>query len=175
MATVFNSSSMTTPSPEHTMAQHISFPNSLLGPVQPFSQSHIMTRHNHTNCFSQLPAENVATETQTQAVVTTSKSTSPVGNVMPPMASSILKRRAKALSEGRRQDAKLSDTERRIIRRLRNRESAERCRLRRAERARILRWELVMMEEENKRLTEISERYRNTISCLEEIVRSLAS
>lgn len=179
MSAVSNPISMTTPSLEHPVDQHISFSNALLGSIQPFTaqpfaKSHLMTTYTRTNCRPQIPAENVASHTRMQAVATTTKPTLPMENVMHPTASSILERRAKALSEGRRQDAKLSETERRIIRHLRNRESAERCRLRRAERARILRQKLVMMENENKRLTELSKRYRNTISCLEEIIRSLA-
>eukprot|EP00172_Hildenbrandia_rubra_P003913 Plantae.Rhodophyta-Hildenbrandia_rubra.ctg695.p1 GENE.Plantae.Rhodophyta-Hildenbrandia_rubra.ctg695~~Plantae.Rhodophyta-Hildenbrandia_rubra.ctg695.p1 ORF type:complete len:500 (-),score=95.51 Plantae.Rhodophyta-Hildenbrandia_rubra.ctg695:2726-4225(-) len=53
--------------------------------------------------------------------------------VLPETAEEIIERRARALREGRKEAAKLNDTERRKVRRFRNRQSAERCRDRKLE------------------------------------------
>lgn len=74
------------------------------------------------------------------------------------------------MAEGRRQDAKLTEAERRIVRRLRNRESAERCRLRRVEQARLLERKMVTMKQENERLVGQVEQYQATVSQLEQII-----
>lgn len=90
--------------------------------------------------------------------------------VMPPSAKSILERREKAIREGRRKDAKLSETERRILRRLRNRESAERCRQRREEQAKDLQERIKTMQLENNRLVEMAGHYKQTIQRLENMI-----
>lgn len=90
--------------------------------------------------------------------------------VMPPSAKSILERREKAIREGRRKDAKLSETERRILRRLRNRESAERCRQRREEQAKELQERIKTMQLENNRLVEMAGHYKQTIHRLEKMI-----
>lgn len=95
--------------------------------------------------------------------------------VMPPSAKSILERREKAIREGRRKDAKLTETERRILRRLRNRESAERCRLRRVQQAAMLEKKIETMQVENKRLVEQAEEYQRTIQRLERVIREFSA
>ena len=93
---------------------------------------------------------------------------------MPPSAKSILERREKAIREGRRKDAKLTETERRILRRLRNRESAERCRLRRVQQAAQLEKRIETMQIENDRLVAIAEEYEKTIRRLEHIIANFS-
>lgn len=89
---------------------------------------------------------------------------------MPPSAKSILERRERAIREGRRKDAKLTEYERRVLRRLRNRESAERCRLRRLEEAAKLEQRMKLMQEENDRLIERASRYEQTILQLHALI-----
>lgn len=98
-----------------------------------------------------------------------------VAVVMPPSAKSILERREKAIREGRRKDAKLSEVERRILRRLRNRESAERCRLRRVQQALALEKKIESMQVENKRLIKQAEEYLITIRKLETVIEQFSA
>lgn len=93
-----------------------------------------------------------------------------VSVVMPPSAKSILERRERAIREGRRKDAKLTESERRILRRLRNRESAERCRLRRVQQAVQLEQKIASMQVENKRLVAMVDKYEKTIKRLERVI-----
>lgn len=95
--------------------------------------------------------------------------------VMPPSAKSILERRERAIREGRRKDAKLTDAERRILRRLRNRESAERCRLRRVQQASQLEKKIESMQVENKRLVAMAEQYEKTIKRLERVIADFSA
>lgn len=95
--------------------------------------------------------------------------------VMPPSAKSILERRERAIREGRRKDAKLTDAERRILRRLRNRESAERCRLRRVQQAAQLERKIETMQVENNRLVAMAEDYERTIKRLEKVIEDFNS
>lgn len=99
-------------------------------------------------------------------------STSHIGTagVMQPSAKSLLERREKAMREGRRKDAKFSDVERRIVRRLRNRESAERCRLRRLQQALLLESRVDCMQKENERLLSDVARYKFVIQRYEGII-----
>lgn len=90
--------------------------------------------------------------------------------VMQPTAKSILERRERAIREGRRREAKLSDSERRILRRLRNRESAERCRLRRVEQAAKLEDKIATIQQENDRLRLQATQYENQIKKLEAVI-----
>lgn len=116
-------------------------------------------------CTQQTPAaKQVAKKVKTE--------TKPV--VMPPSAKSILERREKAIREGRRKDAKLSETERRILRRLRNRESAERCRLRRVQQACQLEEKIECMQIENDRLCALAEDYEKTIKRLEKVIHDFS-
>lgn len=94
---------------------------------------------------------------------------------MPPSAKSILERREKAIREGRRKDAKLTEAERRILRRLRNRESAERCRLRRVQQAAQLEKKIESMQLENDRLVAMAEEYENTIQRLETLIENFSN
>lgn len=96
-------------------------------------------------------------------------------SVMPPSAKSILERRERAIREGRRKDAKLTDAERRILRRLRNRESAERCRLRRVQQAVQLEKKIESMQVENKRLVAMAEQYEKTIKRLERVIADFSA
>lgn len=102
------------------------------------------------------------------------KTESNVVSVMPPSAKTILERRAKAMREGRRKDAKLTEAERRIVRRLRNRESAERCRLRRVRQAAMMEQRMVQMQHENERLTAEAESYRKAISHYQSIIATFS-
>ena len=90
--------------------------------------------------------------------------------VMPPTAKSILERRERAIREGRRHEAKLSDAERRILRRLRNRESAERCRLRRLEQANQLENKISSLQCENDELRKQAADYEHRIKELQAII-----
>lgn len=90
--------------------------------------------------------------------------------VMPPTAKSILERREKAIREGRRHEAKLSDEERRILRRLRNRESAERCARRKQEQASVLAKRITHLEKENVELRGMAEYYEREIRALESVL-----
>jgi bZIP transcription factor len=87
--------------------------------------------------------------------------------VMPPTAKSILERRERAIREGRRHEAKLNSEERRILRRLRNRESAERCARRKLEEAEQLANKISDLERENLRLRLIATQYENEVFELE--------
>lgn len=87
--------------------------------------------------------------------------------VMPPTAKSILERRERAIREGRRHDARLSSEERRIVRRLRNRESAERCAKRKTEEAEQMSRRIACLEEENEHLRRVASQYEAEISSLE--------
>lgn len=95
-------------------------------------------------------------------------------SVMQPSAKTILERRAKAMREGRRKDAKLTEAERRIVRRLRNRESAERCRLRRVHQAAMMEQRMVHMQQENERLVAEAESYRKAISHYQSIIANFS-
>lgn len=88
--------------------------------------------------------------------------------VMPPTAKSILERRERAIREGRRHEARLNSEERRILRRLRNRESAERCAKRKLEEADQLAEKIAELERENLRLRSIAVQYENAVVKLEE-------
>lgn len=90
------------------------------------------------------------------------------GKVMPPTAKSILERRERAIREGRRHEAKLSSEERRILRRLRNRESAERCAKRKAEEADLLARKIDELERENARLRSVAAQFETAVSKLEQ-------
>lgn len=87
--------------------------------------------------------------------------------VMPPTAKSILERRERAIREGRRHEAKLSSEERRIVRRLRNRESAERCAKRKTEEAEQMSRRIACLEEENQTLRMLASEYEAEISSIE--------
>lgn len=88
--------------------------------------------------------------------------------VMPPTAKSILERRERAIREGRRHEAKLNGEERRILRRLRNRESAERCAKRKAEEADLLTRKIDDLERENARLRSVAAQFESAVLKLEE-------
>jgi bZIP transcription factor len=86
---------------------------------------------------------------------------------LPPTAKSILERRERAIREGRRHEAKLTQEERRILRRLRNRESAERCARRKSEESDALSDRILLLERENTRLRQVSVHYQAHIARLE--------
>lgn len=88
--------------------------------------------------------------------------------VMPPTAKSILERRERAIREGRRHEAKLNSEERRILRRLRNRESAERCAKRKAEEADLLARNIDELERENARLRSVAAQFESAVLKLEQ-------
>jgi bZIP transcription factor len=90
--------------------------------------------------------------------------------VMPPTAKSILERRERALREGRRNEARLNDEERRILRRLRNRESAERCARRKNEQAQLMSMKIEHLESENIQLRSLAQEYEAEISKLEKVL-----
>lgn len=89
---------------------------------------------------------------------------------LPPTAKSILERRERAIREGRRHEARLNPEERRILRRLRNRESAERCAKRKNEQAAELSWKIVNLEKENSSLQMVVSSYREQIAKIEQLL-----
>lgn len=91
-------------------------------------------------------------------------------NVMPPTAKSILERRERAIREGRRHEARLNDEERRILRRLRNRESAERCARRKMQQASSLSTKIAELEAENLRLRKIAAQCSSEVLALESFI-----
>lgn len=97
---------------------------------------------------------------------------SPIGSskVMPPTAKSILERRERAIREGRRHEARLNDEERRILRRLRNRESAERCARRKMQQASSLSMKIAELEAENLRLRKIAAQCSSEVLALESFI-----
>lgn len=94
--------------------------------------------------------------------------------VMPPTAKSILERRERAIREGRRHEAKLNCEERRILRRLRNRESAERCAKRKAEEAELLTGKIDDLEVENARLRSVAAQFESAVFKLEQYLGARA-
>lgn len=102
------------------------------------------------------------------------KTESHLVGVMQPSAKAILERRAKAMREGRRKDAKLTEAERRIVRRLRNRESAERCRIRRVQHAALREQQMMSMQRENERLLAEAQYFRNAISQYQSIIEKFS-
>jgi hypothetical protein len=94
----------------------------------------------------------------------------PSSRVMPPTAKSILERRERALREGRRNEARLNDEERRILRRLRNRESADRCARRKHEQAQLMSMKIENLENENNQLRSLAQEYEAEIAKLEKVL-----
>lgn len=89
---------------------------------------------------------------------------------LPPTAKSILERRERAIREGRRHEARLNPEERRILRRLRNRESAERCAKRKNEQAAELSRKITKLEKENASLQSVVSSYREQIAKIETLL-----
>jgi hypothetical protein len=100
------------------------------------------------------------------------KASSAPSKVMPPTAKSILERRERAIREGRRHEAKLNKEERRILRRLRNRESAERCAKRKNDQAEQLAGQIAQLERENLRLRSVAAQFETEVFKLEKYLLS---